>query len=168
MAKVEVVRKTCSSCKQIKAGSEFTKDNSKSDHLYPKCKQCIQDKSYSPDYDKDKQCPRCKKTKPGTEFWRDCRSKDGLQSYCIECASQADRTSLYGITSNQYDSMLEKQNFVCWICKNTDKRKRLAVDHDHVTGRIRGLLCSKCNSGIAMFRDSVFLLKKAIEYLQED
>ena len=62
---------------------------------------------------------------------------------------------------------------VCDICKQPERDKRNGVvrllnkDHDHKTGEWRGLLCTRCNNGIGMFRDNVELLKRAIEYLQD-
>lgn len=52
----------------------------------------------------------------------------------------------------------------CMICGSIE---RLCIDHDHATGEIRGILCSKCNSGLGMFRDSVCLLEKAASYLKD-
>ncbi len=59
----------------------------------------------------------------------------------------------YGITVEQYDAMLRQQNGLCAICGRAPKRFRLAVDHDHETGEIRGLLCTRCNLGLGWFRD---------------
>ncbi len=72
----------------------------------------------------------------------------------------------YGISQNSYDSILKDQDGVCKICGlvNT-KGKRLAVDHDHKTGLVRGLLCGKCNTGLGSYNDNVELLEKAIWYL---
>jgi len=80
----------------------------------------------------------------------------------------------YGITLDEYDPMLEQQKGVCAICgekeTNLDTRTgrifELAVDHCHETGKVRGLLCTKCNTGLGAFKDSVELLNKAINYLQ--
>lgn len=68
----------------------------------------------------------------------------------------------YGITEAQYDALLQAQNGKCRICGTAGK---LHVDHDHGTGRIRGLLCHQCNVGLGHFRDRPDLLTKAIEYL---
>jgi hypothetical protein len=81
----------------------------------------------------------------------------------------------YGITPEQYDAMLAEQGGVCAICGNEETsvrgpfktRFRLSVDHDHATGKVRGLLCQKCNRSIGLMNDDVDLLKKAIYYLQE-
>lgn len=56
----------------------------------------------------------------------------------------------YGLTLEDYDKMLNSQNGVCFICKER-KRRRLAVDHDHSTGRIRGLLCDVCNWNVEWY-----------------
>lgn len=76
--------------------------------------------------------------------------------------------STFGITPEQYDEMAEMQRGVCAICGKTEecKNRRLAVDHDHVTGKNRGLLCFKCNRALGGFGDDIDRLKKAIEYLE--
>lgn len=79
----------------------------------------------------------------------------------------------FGITLEQYDEILKSQNGTCAICKGPesiiDKRTgevmRLSVDHDHKTGRVRGLLCRLCNSAIGKFNDDPELILKAIQYL---
>ena len=57
----------------------------------------------------------------------------------------------YGITQEQYDALLRSQGGKCGICKCLPGRKRLCVDHDHATGRIRGLLCVRCNSAVEWY-----------------
>lgn len=76
---------------------------------------------------------------------------------------------LYGITIDEYNAMFEKQEGRCAICQSTDTAKGefLCVDHDHKTGKVRGLLCHDCNTGIGKFKDSVHLLKVTINYLEE-
>ncbi len=73
----------------------------------------------------------------------------------------------YGISSVEFQELLAKQNGVCAICGGTqaDPARPLAVDHDHDTGRVRGLLCDPCNQGLGGLQDSPELLKRAIEYL---
>jgi len=55
----------------------------------------------------------------------------------------------------------------CAICGNPGGKKRLCVDHDHVTGKIRGILCDNCNVGIGRLKDDIGLLYRAIDYLEE-
>lgn len=69
----------------------------------------------------------------------------------------------YGVTADGYDSMYADQNGCCLICgKHKDS---LIVDHDHITGAVRGLLCYRCNTGIGQLQDDVDILTKAIEYI---
>ncbi len=78
----------------------------------------------------------------------------------------------YGITREEYLALLASQAGVCAICRepetatNRGKPILLAVDHDHVTGAVRALLCGRCNTGIGSFRDKPELLAAAIAYLQ--
>lgn len=72
----------------------------------------------------------------------------------------------YGITGEQYETLYRAQGGVCYLCKRaTGKSKRLAVDHDHKTGYVRGLLCGPCNSVLAQARDDVLYFHRAIAYL---
>jgi len=74
----------------------------------------------------------------------------------------------YGITLDEYDEMFDKQSGLCLICKEPcNSGYRLAVDHNHATGKVRGLLCGKCNRGLGNFGDSILLLEQAIKYLKE-
>jgi hypothetical protein len=73
--------------------------------------------------------------------------------------------SRYGITPEDYDQMLKEQNGVCAICK-VRKKEKLHIDHDHKTGRVRGLLCGACNRALGLLKDNTDFLNKAIEYLQ--
>lgn len=70
----------------------------------------------------------------------------------------------YGISVKDYEELLAKQDFGCAICGTTDERV-LHIDHDHITGEIRGLLCPACNLGVGNFRDNVDLLDRAGDYL---
>lgn len=74
----------------------------------------------------------------------------------------------YGITLSEYNSMLKAQKRRCKICgKKKTQMRKLCVDHCHETGRIRGLLCSTCNTGIGSFYHDPELMLKAIEYIEE-
>jgi hypothetical protein len=77
----------------------------------------------------------------------------------------------YGLTLEQFDAMLTAQGGVCALC-GTDqpggRGNRFCVDHDHITGAVRGLLCTHCNKGIGYFRDDPALLLKATTYLQPE
>ena len=78
--------------------------------------------------------------------------------------------SKYNISLDEYNSMFIKQGGRCKICdKHQDSlSKRLCVDHDHTTGKVRGLLCINCNSGIGKLGDDPVLVKKALDYLSNN
>jgi len=131
---------------------------------------------------KTKICCRCKKEKPKKDFSINKSQKSGLHSFCKECKrkeyvenrciilSKA-REKRYGIAIAVYNKMFEEQQGYCMICgKHQSELKRaLSVDHNHHTGRIRGLLCGSCNTAIGSLRADfgLGLLQKAIEYIKE-
>ena len=75
----------------------------------------------------------------------------------------------FGITGEQYDLMLLQQNEVCAICKNPELGRNtvLSVDHNHNTGKIRGLLCNGCNLALGLLKDNSYTLYNAIKYLSK-
>ena len=86
---------------------------------------------------------------------------------CASAAAHASRTkSTFGITPEQYDAILAAQGGVCAICGQRPVSKRLAVDHAHDTGEVRGLCCSRCNHELlGALHDSLTLAWKALRYL---
>ena len=136
--------KSCSDCKKIKQLKAFHNDASSKNGKMSHCKSCKKD------YEKEhKVKPKIKKHRQDREF------KRGLFRN-------------YGITVDQYQKMFNNQKGNCGICSKNQKvlTRRLAVDHNHGTGHIRGLLCDGCNPGIGYFKDSIKLLQNAIEYLK--
>ena len=92
-------------------------------------------------------------------------------SLCRTCKPKHTRArnlqAKFGITTAEYDALLKHQNGRCFICHNEPKKQPFAVDHDHRTGLIRGLLCMWCNHKLlGGAREKVSLLKRAIEYLE--
>jgi hypothetical protein len=79
----------------------------------------------------------------------------------------------YGITIEEYDAMYADQNGVCAICNQPESLmlrgaiKRLAIDHCHETGKIRGLLCFSCNTALGSFKDDPAIITAALSYLRE-
>jgi hypothetical protein len=71
----------------------------------------------------------------------------------------------YGITVEEFDAMVDENNGKCPIC--LEKTIRWHVDHDHKTGKVRGLLCNYCNPMLGMARENPETLLRAIQYLQE-
>lgn len=153
--------------------------------LPPKCKRCCgngKEPGASVGRD-DKYCSACETTRPATDFGANKRKYDGLASECKACSrarsneryhKNPDRSreltlwNQFGITVADYDDMMTGQQGVCGICRNTcSSGKRLAVDHDHETGRVRGLLCGRCNRGIGFLAHDPARLQAAIAWVQE-
>jgi len=72
------------------------------------------------------------------------------------------RRYLYGITQEEFEKLYDRQDGLCAICR---VKKASHLDHDHDSGKIRGLLCGGCNRGLGLFEDSVKNLRSAINYL---
>ena len=80
------------------------------------------------------------------------------------------RVKKFGITVDEYNLLVEKQNNSCAICGKhksefTGRGNNFHIDHCHTTGKVRGLLCSNCNTGLGQFKDNQVLLENAIQYL---
>lgn len=102
-------------------------------------------------------------TKKGkSEYQRLWRLRNPLK------AKNNELRSTHGITYSKYLDMLTAQGGNCAICGNKDEHFSLAVDHCHTSEEIRGLLCSQCNRGIGLFKDSIENFEKAIEYLRKN
>lgn len=114
-------------------------------------------------------CKGCGQWKLFHFFYKNRARKGGLEGLCISCINEH-RATIKSLTVEEYDTMLEQQGGGCKVCGRTpeDNGKRLAVDHNHSTGRIRGLLCDKCNVGLGHLGDSLNRVLKAAEYLAED
>lgn len=124
------------------------------------CSKC--DEVWDDDYFyKGRICKRCH------NFYNHQRRKLVGRKETPEQARKWNMKAKFGITPEEYDVMLNKQNGVCAICSNTCRSgRRLAIDHCHKTGKIRGLLCGECNNGIGKLKDDPSLLRKAITYLE--
>lgn len=81
---------------------------------------------------------------------------------------EADLKRKYRITVEDYDRMLTLQGGGCCICGSTPKKRRLSVDHNHRTGRVRGLLCFPCNYGIGWLKDNAIKAKRIANYIKRD
>jgi hypothetical protein len=93
--------------------------------------------------------------------------KHGM-SYTKKYISDAQRKFSYGIGPEKFDSMRRSQNYGCAICKilESECKKSLCVDHDHKSGKVRGLLCNKCNLLLGKANDNIETLQSSIDYLK--
>ncbi len=117
-----------------------------------------------------KDCTRCKSVKPLEDFHRHHRSKLGRHSWCkacwyvargprkalpIEVARERNLSRRYGLTAEGAAAMLHSQGGVCAICKTVPQKA--CVDHDHGTGRVRGILCHACNIKLPAVENESYL-----------
>lgn len=135
----------CGTCKKLKSHSEFTKDRSRSQGISWECKLCK-------------------------------RERDKARRATLEPGWHRDfALRKYGITQKDYARLLAEQGGGCAICGATDAgmhnwgkkgiKSSLHVDHDHESGKVRGILCGPCNHGIGQLKDDPARLRRAAAYL---
>lgn len=112
-----------------------------------------------------KRCSSCRQIFKKSDFCKDRYQKDGKQNKCRACKHNLYILSRYTLTSVGKREMLLKQKSRCMLCKEVIKFEKCNIDHDHKTGKVRGILCSRCNIGLGYFKDSPKLLFTAIQYL---
>lgn len=139
--------KTCSTCKTELSLDMFHKNRSRKDGLHGDCKACVS------------ACNR---------RWRESNpERKQVQNKTVNARRYYRRYTLsqYGLTEDGYAQMHALQEGACAICR--EAQEVLCVDHDHTTSKVRGLLCSRCNQGLGLFRDNRDFLAQAITYLGE-
>lgn len=173
--------KNCKRCSK-----EFRVPPSRRDQQY--CSHSCANRSRAGDYTNGKMCRECKVVKPLSEFQRlNAYYASGnpiVRAYCRPCHSRIANISPnrltvyrrrllkeYGLTERSYADLLAAQGGRCAVCGSADPRRKgdtnFVVDHDHATGRVRGLLCHHCNRALGLFQDSEELLLKAAAYLSK-
>jgi len=144
--------KKCSQCDVLKPLADFYNESRVKDGKQARCKTCH--KKITEAYRKD-----------NLEIYRKA-SLENWHSLSIE-KKQERWIKRYGINANDYKQLFEKQNGVCQICKKCcSSRQFLSVDHCHKTGKVRGLLCVKCNTALGMLDDNAEYFTAAIMYLK--
>lgn len=114
-------------------------------------------------------CRKCLRILPVDSFRFQNISANKRHRICRPCRAIHDRVIRDG-NRDDYENLLEKQNYACAICGITTEEidKKLVIDHDHETLKVRGLLCWRCNSGLGFFQDNQAHLAMAIEYLYKN
>ncbi|MCK5607318.1 hypothetical protein KAR91_35875 [Candidatus Pacearchaeota archaeon] len=132
---------------------------------------------------KKKLCNICNEKKLLSDFGRHPKARDGHINRCKECQCKVDkkyrqtekgkiatlRHNLkheYGMTVEQYNQMFADQNGVCFLCGKPELDRRLSVDHNHETGKIRSLLCRRCNMCVGIFENDIDLVKQILKYIK--
>lgn len=181
--------KQCTLCRETKDENDFEMRSDRPGKRRSQCRMCVNE-SHRDSYARrpqrepipNKVCPKC----------GDIFTADTYQAYCSFCKENHNpdeqaqyyqdnrQTALdywlyrkYGLTVSDYDEILESQNGGCAICSGTvtpiDKTgvpRRMPVDHNHLTGKKRGILCHPCNTSLGNMHDDPALLRKAADYLE--
>lgn len=144
--------KHCMGCREDLPESDFGKLARSRDGLNTRCTSCAR-------RSKQDWINRTGYDRPGVnKVWYEA-NKDRVRAYQIEKA--------YGITRDEYELLLRSQNGVCAVCDEPcPSGRELAVDHDHDTGVVRGLLCMNCNRAAGYLRDSVKRALSLAAYLE--
>lgn len=117
-----------------------------------------------------KRCAACATEHPVSAFGLNRSTLDGLSTYCRRCQSAATRKAAFGLDPSQIEALAASQGNACAICVRpfvaSARRTAINVDHDHVTGRVRGLLCVRCNGALGALGDTADGLRRALAYLE--
>lgn len=147
--------KTCNHCNKSKSLEEFHRDKSKKDGRRYICMACatVQKSKYNKENATQHKARNQKWVKNNPERYKELQLK-----------------RKFGLSLEAYKAMLWKQYHSCAICQVQvlDLKKQLAVDHCHKTGKIRGLLCDRCNRGIGFLGENPEVLKRAATYLEKN
>lgn len=169
--------KLCVECRRLSGDTQVTLDRERSRRrhlvaLAAKAESGARIKSRRLDAPAGKKwCARCQEFRPTSSFPKRKEGGGGFAAYCIPCQrtyNQERRLKIqFGITWDEYEFMLACQDGRCAICGGKPRKYMLAVDHDHKTGEIRGLLCSRCNHKLlGSANDDPARLRKAADYLE--
>lgn len=171
--------KRCSRCRVSLPRDAFARNRAMRDGLQAYCRACSA--AYYADRQRargrtvrervvvpagDKRCPDCGEVKPKEARPLNRRSRDGLGSYCKMCHTRRSNSTYfmrtYGLTAAELDVLLE-QYPVCPICRINEPKH---VDHDHVSGSVRGILCFTCNAALGQLRDDPEIIRRAADYVE--
>jgi hypothetical protein len=176
--------KTCTRCGHTKAESEFGRNRSRPDGLSFYCLSCnrernnrwyrerrramgheVRDRSWIPEG--FRWCSACQQAVAHEDYTRNAGTASGFGSRCRACDRAANSAGYfyrkYKLTQHELTELRTVQQDRCGICGDPDPQH---LDHDHSTGKIRQLLCQRCNQGLGLFRDEPYLLRVAALYIE--
>lgn len=152
--------KACTCCKQVKPLSAYNANKRAPDGMRQSCRACATDK---------------------TRNWRAANPERYKASAKVTAANyvanfRGGRRAMglkytYGITLSEWEALFDVQGRRCAICKSEKPHRKKAIwhtDHDHATGKVRGILCSHCNLGLGLFGEEISGLQRAIDYLKDN
>lgn len=121
------------------------------------------------------QCSKCNEIKESISFAKNKFRKSGRHTECMECQVEYNRIWFaqknYGLSKDRAKQLIQqiKDETFCDICGEllVLSKNGYAIDHDHKTGKVRGLLCTMCNQGLGRFKDDLYILVKATKYIEK-
>ena len=176
--------KTCPACGQQQPVSAFGRNRSLPDGLSFYCRACNRERSNRFYRDRrraegrevrdlswvpagSRWCPVCQQAIALSDYAKNSRTASGFGSRCRRCANDANSAGYfyrtYGLTARDLDALRSAQGDRCAVC-GSDGPEHL--DHDHQTGRVRQLLCQRCNNGLGLFKDDPAVLRAAADYVE--
>lgn len=144
--------KTCSACGQVKPATQFYKRRASNDGLQKHCKSCSNKRVAQ---------KRANNREYMRSYGKTQAAKDSSRKHRLKAK--------YGLKPEQFDNLLANQSYSCACCGSSNPGGRYNqwnVDHCHVTGEVRGLLCSACNIGIGCLGDNLQGIRNALYYLE--
>lgn len=178
----------CKKCCRNKPITEFEADPRYRGGRMPQCRACrtlVRKSLYKRrrvSIGDTKLCTKCKETKDLSEFTRCSRTRSGYQAQCSACRSIARKTQphydkrksrdrflrwKYGITLDEYEELLARQDGMCASCGKEPEEKCLVVDHCHQTNRVRELLCDTCNRCLGLLGEDADRIEKLARYARK-
>jgi hypothetical protein len=177
--------KRCPECGEDKPTGAFGRNRTRPDGLSFYCLECnrrrngdwyrrsraaagqsVRDHSWVPEG--FRWCPGCRQAVEHRDFSRNSRQTSGFGSVCRACnrrsANEAYWKRRHGLTRADVAALRAEQGDSCAICGAPEPEH---LDHDHLTGRIRALLCQRCNQGLGLLRDDPSVLRAAADYVEE-
>lgn len=168
--------KRCTCCGEFKLWEEFYEDLGNKDNKTSRCKKCnniFRKKQLVIIIDNSgRTCTKCLIYKSWNRFNLDVTQITGYHTCCKNCHVASNRKYIlrrnYDVSLEWYEDKLKRQNGVCEICKKACATGNpLGVDHNHTTGKNRGLLCSGCNLVLGNCRENPETLRRAAKYLEK-
>lgn len=150
---LKYMSKTCVKCGSLKEFELFPRDKKVRDGYNSWCYECRREYKKTPQYLAKSRVAKKAHREANYADYRYYEFKKELRKFNLDIEA--------------YNKLVESQNNSCAICNvpQSELKRRLCIDHDHITGKVRQLLCNLCNVGLGHFKDSEQLLKLAHEYL---
>lgn len=177
--------KRCSDCQTDKPVSEYRRNQRRPDGLSFYCRDCFKSRDAAGYRRRRKRlgfevrpreslpeglrrCSACREVKDNADFPKNRALPSGYLTYCKLCHAARSRRDYfrrqYGLSDQDVAALIDSQSGLCAICQSAPAAH---VDHNHITGKIRGALCFPCNGGLGQFKDRSDILQRAITYLEE-